>query len=112
LSANGGNGGGVMQGAVNLIQTQTTGGTATGGDINVAGNPGTSGILIGNAAAQSLGGDGGSSFFGGAAPGARNSAGNNGAFGGGGGGASRAQSTSAAAGGNGGNGRVIVELIF
>lgn len=97
--------------------TGGSGGTATGGYINVSGNAGDDSAygvwasLGPNSGALSHAGNGGASFFGGAgesAPSGLISNGGAGSFGGGGGGASTGTSGVTHTGGVGGNGVIIV----
>ena len=81
------------------------GGTATNGDINATGNPGSMGAID---ATQGGGGPGGGSFFGGGGlPAQSGTVGNNGANGGGGSGACHINSSNVN-GGNGGTGIIRV----
>jgi len=88
------------------------GGTATGGDVNIAGGRGSYGFGVGTSNVNSLGGLGGNSMLGfastaggSATSGTGVSAGN---YGAGGSGGYSSVSSAAAAGGNGSNGIVIV----
>jgi hypothetical protein len=93
------------------------GGTATNGDINVSGNPGT--VPAGNKLNAQIGGNGGPSYFGGAGKGQVASSGSNpagavvaagsaGVFGGGGGGGAVQGTTTGVTGYAGGNGIIRI----
>lgn len=112
LTANVGLGGGNVAGvtALQLVRGQD-GGTATGGDINVQGDPGYAGTILGVAADnQVVGGQGASSIYGGggsALPASQAGA-NGGGFGSGGSGAAGRNTASTFNGGNGTNGVCII----
>lgn len=114
LTANGGGagGGGVSTATVGAFSSVGTGGTASGGDINLTGGAGTIGLSLGTNSA--LSGAGGNSHFAGGAPqvatSASSTAGNDAAANSGSGGSGGASSgtSAAAAGGNGAAGLIIV----
>ena len=112
MTANGGGGGSSMASNTTPYTTnQGTGGTATGGDINVNGNGGVIGVRVtgatgwsGNGAPSPIGGGGavgGNNYSG-------TSAGVSGTYGGGGSGAFVGTSGTSQAGGNGGSGLIEI----
>ena len=113
VTAGAGGGGSVLAASATfpLIQNQTNGGTATGGNLNVLGGDGGWNFNGGVGASQVAGGAGGNGVFGAGGAGSRGTtSGQPGGIGAGGGGSARSGGLSAVAGGAGGDGIVIIEL--
>jgi hypothetical protein len=117
-TAGGSGGAGGSTPVVNHFGLSGAGGLGSGGNLNIAGGPGTSGSLANPSLA--FGGVGGNSIFGGGgntvkatSPGTPLIAGNNGLdYGGGGSGAARIGSSASASGSTGAPGIVIVEEFY
>lgn len=116
LTANGGNGGTgtASSGAAGQYTAYSSGGSATGGDINISGgNGGPGSVCVAAGAGLSIGGTGGNSAYGNGGGGVTVSggaaSGNDGIpYGGGGSGGCTANTGSPAAGGNGATGIIII----
>ncbi len=104
ITANGGGAAGVGDGSYRSQDTPGTGGTASGGDLNIDGQGGGAGVIPGPGGGA-MAGSGGSTILGGGGYGSRGLPSGNGKYGAGGGG------SDTVGGGNGGAGVVIFEWI-